>query len=819
MIKKNSDSEIFDIFAKNYQRYLDKRAGGATPVRALVHLIAAVEDPSFFRTLFRNGDILESGTSFAKATDLAGSPPAVKKETVTTSDIKRALIAAKKADPNISESLVQAHGYGKVSDLETSFQHFFRELNDIKDVKARDAFTQKYEKELKFLYDYKQKKHADKIEAAEASANKNLETEGIGTKSKSEPTEPPNKPSESGDSQIKSKPEGSDPKSSGKGGKDEIPTSAAGRAWETIKRFFGGIVAIMAVNGLAGTALMGWGAFSLYKYFTEDKIDAAKDAAECLSNLSLKEGSEADKQRKQIIKDINFIVDSLNAYKASEQEETLLDYLGNNKQNFTDAYLRVTGKERGSVVYLQFYISQNPEEVDDSFWAQVLDMQSREGQAAAVSGAVAARGLTGAILTEAAGATAIMGGIAATAVAVVTIGGVTYFVSDLWTQKFSELQREYIECALSGVQALITAAQEAGAAAKRRDEGGVQPSGPVKSKPFDRTDLTQSIAGYYIDLEVDLGDGKKYKFRMIPEYDFKTNNFPLGFGNSLVKAVKLLGTLPGRSLIGDPSSTDPSLSLGIIPSGNTMEDRIAGGIVFIIKNNIDSAKKLNSYIKELHNLGIGDSMFGSYKSTVKKQTGAPRAFMSDLLNLSTSNATVQLIGKRLKQGKNSTNSLHKTSNTIINHSIGGDLNLNKVAQQKISYFSNATKGLKDQLAQSYYAGYDDLYNQKPEKKPDNYNQLYGFQKETGKDLIQSAHPRSIYLADAIGNGGLVENSLEQSDRTHSVALSVPSGNFINRYAQVVDRLTKLAKTAKEQNKPEALILINQTIKNIQKLGE
>lgn len=367
---------------------------------------------------------------------------------------------------------------------------------------------------------------------------------------------------------------------------------------------------------------------------------------------------------------------------------------------------------------------------------------------------------------------------------------------------------------------LIEAAQEAGAAAKKDgDEGGRQTSGPVRSVPFDRRDLTRSIPGYYIDLEVDLGDGKKYKFRMTPEYDFKTNNFPLGFGNSLVKAVKLLGTLPGRSLIGDPSSTDPAFGLGIIPSGNTMEDRIAAAIVFIIKNNIDSAKKLNSYIKELHNLGIGDSMFRPYKSTVKKETGAPRAFMSDLFNLSNTNATVKLLGKRLMANQNSTNNLHKTSNTIINHSIGGDLNLNKVAQQKISYFSNATKGLKDQLAQSYYAGYDDLYNQKPEKKSDNYNELYGFQKETGKDLIQSAHPRSIYLADAIGNGGLVENSLEQSDRTHSVALSVPSGNFINRYAQVVDRLTKLAKTAKEQNKPEALILINQTIKNIQKLGE
>lgn len=78
MIKKNSDSEVFDIFVKNYQRYLNKRAA-PTPTKALSHLLAAVEDPTFFKSLFTKGEVIDEVPFFRKPDELAALTPGQKK--------------------------------------------------------------------------------------------------------------------------------------------------------------------------------------------------------------------------------------------------------------------------------------------------------------------------------------------------------------------------------------------------------------------------------------------------------------------------------------------------------------------------------------------------------------------------------------------------------------------------------------------------------------------------------------------------------------------------------------------------------------------
>ena len=153
--------------------------------------------------------------------------------------------------------------------------------------------------------------------------------------------------------------------------------------------------------------------------------------------------------------------------------------------------------------------------------------------------------------------------------------------------------------------------------------------------------------------------------------------------------------------------------------------------------------------------------------------------------------------------------MKKESKSINNQGL-----IRKAAEARVSYFGDANLGLKDQLTKSYYAGLTGMYNEQPTKRPSDYKDLYGFQEETGHDLMAESHPKSVTLADAMGNGGLVENNLEQQQKSIYVATTTPSGNFQSKYAQTVSYLEKLAKAADSQGKEQVLRLINQTIQKL-----
>lgn len=159
--------------------------------------------------------------------------------------------------------------------------------------------------------------------------------------------------------------------------------------------------------------------------------------------------------------------------------------------------------------------------------------------------------------------------------------------------------------------------------------------------------------------------------------------------------------------------------------------------------------------------------------------------------------------------KNNLNKMKKTSNSINNQEL-----IRKAAETRVSYFGDANLGLKEQLTKSYYAGLTDMYNEKPQRRSSDYKDLYGFQEETGEDLVLQSHPKSVTLADAMGKGGLVENGLEQKEKSTYVALTTPSGNFQSKYASTIGYLTKLAKAADDQGKKEVSKLIRQTIQKL-----
>ena len=119
--------------------------------------------------------------------------------------------------------------------------------------------------------------------------------------------------------------------------------------------------------------------------------------------------------------------------------------------------------------------------------------------------------------------------------------------------------------------------------------------------------------------------------------------------------------------------------------------------------------------------------------------------------------------------------------------------MEKIADEfSTSYFKDAKKGLSggDEYMKSYYAGLGGMYDEGMGKRDADFSQLYDVSDETGVDLIHSAHPKAIMVADAKGRGGLVENGFEQKRHTHSVALSAPSGNYRANYAWIAEQFKK-----------------------------
>jgi hypothetical protein len=159
---------------------------------------------------------------------------------------------------------------------------------------------------------------------------------------------------------------------------------------------------------------------------------------------------------------------------------------------------------------------------------------------------------------------------------------------------------------------------------------------------------------------------------------------------------------------------------------------------------------------------------------------------------------------------------YKTSN--VNHDTK-DISIMQKKADKFSkqYYQDAISGLDDTYAKSYYAGLKSMYDKKPKKTKADYVKLYELHDETGPELIGSAHPKSIGVADAMGNGGLLENQIEQQRANIGVARSMPSGNFLGRHAWVLHNLVKLAESADEAGDLETSDLIDAAIEKLNKL--
>ena len=129
-----------------------------------------------------------------------------------------------------------------------------------------------------------------------------------------------------------------------------------------------------------------------------------------------------------------------------------------------------------------------------------------------------------------------------------------------------------------------------------------------------------------------------------------------------------------------------------------------------------------------------------------------------------------------------------------------------------TYMKDALKDLSDEYAGSFFSGLNGQSSESNNAEQDKYSSYYNLHDETGADLIDSAHPKSINLADAMGDGGLVENAIESGNRMAEIAKNTPSGNYRSKHASIMDRLNKLAIIASLSGDRQSMKKINIAIR-------
>jgi hypothetical protein len=94
---------------------------------------------------------------------------------------------------------------------------------------------------------------------------------------------------------------------------------------------------------------------------------------------------------------------------------------------------------------------------------------------------------------------------------------------------------------------------------------------------------------------------------------------------------------------------------------------------------------------------------------------------------------------------------------------------------------------------------------------------YGVTKETGEDLVGRAHPKDAKPAEAMGEGALVENLLQQQKADLEVATRMPSGALVGKHAALVEALVALANDLEGEGKSDAAARIDTAIGRLAEL--
>ena len=236
-------------------------------------------------------------------------------------------------------------------------------------------------------------------------------------------------------------------------------------------------------------------------------------------------------------------------------------------------------------------------------------------------------------------------------------------------------------------------------------------------------------------------------------------------------------------------------------TGSNKQDYLRS-IKYLYKNGVFTRPQLRKLIR--HNISKqGRRRHGAWREAVKYYRRNPVAIQKDSV-------------KRQREPKKGANLL------LSRELVAGSTNRSIIGMRKVAdqypnkYISDAISDLSDKYSRSYYAGLKSMYNTNPEQRDS--RKVYNVHDERGADLIHESHPDAIVVSDAMGNGGLVENLLEQKSHSEGVAKSTPTGNFRGKHADlaVINALIKIANQADKDGKTKVSDLIDSTIQSILK---
>lgn len=91
---------------------------------------------------------------------------------------------------------------------------------------------------------------------------------------------------------------------------------------------------------------------------------------------------------------------------------------------------------------------------------------------------------------------------------------------------------------------------------------------------------------------------------------------------------------------------------------------------------------------------------------------------------------------------------------------------------------------------------------------------YGVTKEIGEELVGKAHKKSPTMADAMGEGALVENIVEQQKKDIEIATKMPNGALVQVHAALIQSLVKIANNLEEQGKYKEAMKVDAVIEKL-----
>lgn len=83
-----------------------------------------------------------------------------------------------------------------------------------------------------------------------------------------------------------------------------------------------------------------------------------------------------------------------------------------------------------------------------------------------------------------------------------------------------------------------------------------------------------------------------------------------------------------------------------------------------------------------------------------------------------------------------------------------------------------------------------------------------------KHIVEQAHPEPVYIAEALGDGALVENQLEQQQKLVEMVNKAPNGALLGQYASVVEDLVKMANTCDDMGMDKAADLLTEAAQSV-----